>query len=225
MALSIPQLQNRMIYNFSPTLQLQTLLAQPKLRINHALYDSYVSQTINNIRLFMQTINIDDSILQYQKYFNRTIFKQAQKLIPQRCIFNAGIVHGNNDIVIPTIVSNDTILSIDKNDLADNIDDQIVQIMTINNTLRSNIDNIQPIAQATFNNLQNENYRYIYNICSINYTTKDTLLNNQSIAVGLQITYTYNNSDVDAIEKFNINPNKLVTKNINDNTKVKIDLI
>lgn len=172
----------------------------------------------------MNKYNVSQGVIQYQKYFNKTIFKQAQNIVPQRCVFNHSIIYGNNDIIIPTIIRFFDNISISNNSILTSVITQeniSSQLNDINTQVLYNL----PEISAAFNNLENTTIQYIYNIYQTNRSIYDTVQATGSICINTISYSTYNSIEDSDIQVFNINPNKLVTLNSNNKKETRINVI
>lgn len=169
MTVSIPQIQNKILYNINPNINSNDLFGQSILKYNPYLFKQQLHSLYDDLKLYGDKQILKNSILKYQQYFNKTIYKQAQELIPQRCIFKKGVVYGNNDISPPLFVQQQQI-NVNENSILSTI---LVptNIQSINEDIQSTLRFNNMIIQVTTPDLNIEiiDNANIYNI----YKTDD----------------------------------------------------
>lgn len=216
MTISIPQIQNRIMYNFNPTIDFQNIYGDYRLKNSPSLLPRLLQAQYNDIQRYKSAINIQNSVIQYQKYFNKTIFKQIYKVIPSRCILNKGIVYGNSSTVAKNIINGNNTITVVNNNIISNVL-QTIKVITgqlpkLNSTyiIQYNVNNHLPSINCDI--LQNSNI-YIYNS-----TVPITTISGQFIQT-VNTHQVHSSQDQDTIVKYMVNYHKLV---VNDPISNKI---
>ena len=218
MTISIPQIQNKLMYNINPALDLSQVYGDYRLKTITTLLPSLIQSIRVDIDLYRQQLNVQQSVIQYQKYFDKTIFKQVQKVIPSRCYLNKGIVYGNNDLIPLDIINTPAeIISINNNiETSKGIQYTITNVINnINNTI-TNIILTQTVINNISSNISNISNIYIYNNSVANVIIEDTYIQT------INLYKTYNNYQTDSIVRYNVNYTKLVVNDLTDKPNITI---
>lgn len=210
------------MYNMNPSINLGNVYGNNKLKYSSSLLNSLFNSAISNIVQYKQQLNVQTLTINYQKYFDKTIFNQIRKIIPSKCDLKHGIVYGNNDFTQTYICPNNNNVDVD----VAQISKQDTYILEIK--MESDISNIysNTLLHHTINSITNDissnilNNVNIYNIYSTNTSPSqiiDTLITPKRYN-------TCNSVDIEDITKYITNYYKLVVTDQNLNNQPQIDI-
>lgn len=220
MSLSIPEVQNKLMYNIKPNFNLDNIYGNNKLKYTSSLLRTVLTQSIEDIEYYSRG-NIQTMTLQYQKYFDKTIFNQIKKVIPSKCNLKHSIVYGNNDFVPLYICNNHN------NIITDQVSKQDKYVLNL--SIQSEVNNMQSVVilnkviSSEISNISSDilNITNIYNT----YSSNDSLRQITDVYVTQRQYKVFNiTEDDEPIIKYTTNYYKLVVSDPNLNKQPQIDI-